>query len=820
MINRLKKRIKDIDLLLVFLLIFTCLAVFLALFIRKIYQDEVQYNTNNDSMYELISLNKTFDNFLLNKREFINLDSITKNTKKFEDIISKLKKNRGDSIFFEDIRQIESLFFKKRILIEKFKSYNALSIYSLSYIIDISKALNKEPKFKNQQINNITFEVFQLYLNINTNTNNIKKDIQALEKIKNRSALLTIFIINVKSIEHKLSKINQIKTAALKIPLLKKLKNMHQKLDILHEKKLDEQITTSMFVFILLFILLIYLFILNKISRKNQFELKSFKYAVENSDDSIVITDTDRHITYVNEAFTKSTGYSFKEAMGKNPNILKSGKLPQKFYDKLNDVLNRGKKWSGDFINIDKKGHIYYEKASITPMFTKGKLTGYLAIKLNISDYLKEQKKTEFLAYHDNLTNLPNRRMMKKIISEKINKEECAALCFLDLDGFKNINDTLGHDIGDLLLRKISKKIQNYFKNGESVFRTGGDEFAILLTTPKNRIQISNITKDILSIINEPIQADKHLLKIGASIGIAEYKKESIVSLLKHADIAMYEAKQNGKNRYKFYTKKLSTKIRKKMEIEKELETALQNGEFYVVYQPKYNLKTKKFKSVEALIRWQNPKLGLVSPAYFIPIAEEMAVINDIGKFVFKTACQDFIELQKISTELQKISINVSAAQLLEKNIAQDFIEITKELGIETQNIGLEITETHIMNNIEENIKILTNMRKSGFYIIIDDFGTGYSSMSYLKKLPITNIKIDKSFIDDICIDSGDLEIVKATIAISKSFNYDIVAEGVETEEQEKLLLSLGVKYAQGYHFSKPKTKEELSKFLLATCRG
>ncbi|MCF6173630.1 MAG: PAS domain S-box protein, partial [Campylobacteraceae bacterium] len=379
---KLKNFTKKIDVLFVFLAIFIVVSISLSLFIKKIYNDEQVYNFHNDSIYELINLNTKFDNFISGRKEFINLDTITKQTKKFGQILRKLKIDDKDREFLKDFNSIDRSFQKKAILIEKFKSYNALSIYSLSYIIDISKSLREDKTLQHKIIEDSISDIFKLYLNLGIETKTLDKNIEILKKEKNASSLLTVLIINLESLESRLKKINNIRAKAHKIPLTNQLTNLHIKFDVLHKRRLSEQADIFKTIFTILALLLLSLLFINKKSRKLQEELKSFKYAVQNSDDTIVITDKDRHITYVNDAFVKNTGYNVKEAMGKNPSILKSGKLPQEFYDELNAILDSGKKWSGDFINKDKNGDIYYEKASITQNFTKGRISGNQANKL------------------------------------------------------------------------------------------------------------------------------------------------------------------------------------------------------------------------------------------------------------------------------------------------------------------------------------------------------------------------------------------------------------------------------------------------------
>jgi len=817
------KKIKKLDFTILILLSTIFFIVYTFAYFMLVQNKKIEYERYNRNLYTLKILNNNFDNFVLNSIAFKNYDDIVKKVKNFEEILNTLKDSFIHKEFQEDFNQemalIEKDFLIKKEIIEKYKSYKAVSLYSFAYAMKLQKELKKTYNEEvYEQINEIFFGLLQNYLNYQIDDIDIHEKIKRLEKtlkILDNSSM-QYFILHAKTLYDGVLSMNLKKEIYINTPLYADIDDYQNMYITKHEElnKIKKKIYNFMFIlsiFLLIILLISYLKFL-----KLKKDLISFKYAVENSDDSIVVTDIHRHITYVNEAFTKVTGYTKEEAFGQNPSILKSGHMSTEFYENMNMILDRGEKWSGEFINKDKDGNVYYENASITPMFLNEKLNGYLAIKLNVTDYVKEKEKVEFLAYHDSLTKLPNRRMMKKVIASKIEKAKIdrlhVELLFLDLDGFKLINDTLGHNVGDFFLQETAKKLKNFLGKENIFFRTGGDEFAILLSYKDGLSQSEMIASNVIKIVNEPIKKDANELTAGVSIGIAKLdtSKDDVISLLKHADIAMYEAKNSGKNKFCNFTEELIEKIEKKMIIKEALKYAFKKDEFYVVYQPKYYLNTKEIRGLEVLIRWKNPELGLVPPDYFIPIAEDMQVINDIGIFVFKQACKDFVEFKKNIDSLVSISVNLSPAQLMNKNLLKEFKKIIKNEDIEPKNIGLEITETHIMQNIEKSSVILRDMRDFGFKIIIDDFGTGYSSMSYLKKLPIHSLKIDKSFIDDICHDENDVKIVQAIISIAKSFDYSIVVEGIETEEQENMLKYLGVYVGQGYYFSKPKRKEEL----------
>ncbi len=429
-------------------------------------------------------------------------------------------------------------------------------------------------------------------------------------------------------------------------------------------------------------------------------------------------------------------------------------------------------------------------------------------------------KKVEYMAYHDSLTKLANRTNIELYLQERIEKfnQETSkiAVLFIDLDRFKNINDTLGHHIGDALLQEVASRIQTILDPTDILARVGGDEFMIISEKRINLFSPDKLSQNILELFIQPLKVQGHTLSVTMSIGVSIAPDDEIdaAALLKFADIAMYEAKESGKNRYRFYKERLSILANDRLEIEQSLIHSLHNGEFFMMYQPKYDIKTQKTIGLEALVRWQNPKLGFVSPDKFIPVTEEMGLIIELGLFIFRQACQDFIEFEKHSPHLKSISINVSAIQFYEENFIEKISKIIEETGISISKIKIEITETHIMKNIEHSMEILQKLKTKGFEISIDDFGTGHSSLSYLKLFPINELKVDKSFIDDIPQDGSSVAIVDTVITLSKHMGYVNVAEGIETKEQNDFLLSLGCEVGQGYYFSKPLKANDLIAFL------
>ena len=792
-----------------------------ALFIYNINQTNEKiknFNFYYNNVVKLKILYNEFNSFVNTKATFINYDSLISKMETTEKLINALNKEEFYKNFSEDLKLsievLDSEWKKKVEDIERFKSVNASIVGSINYILSLSSKVKLDYMSKNPNdiliIDDAISSIFRLFVNDKDgNSLYIKDHISNLEKLalKYNNSDIDFLTKRVNSLLMNLKKLNRIEQDYFSFDLRIVLDSLDKKLDDINQVNISKQKKLSFLLFISsTVLLLIFVYVYIK-SIKTKDELIAFRYAVENSYNAIVLTDKNRLIKYVNEAFEKATGYSKKEAIGQNPRILKSGSLPREFYDNMNEILDRREKWTGEFINKNKDGEIYYENASITPIIIDNDLKGYLAIKLNVSDYIKEKEKVEFLAYHDSLTLLLNRRALQRDIVEVLNdcktNNKKFTILFIDLDGFKFINDGLGHDIGDILLKEIAYRLANTLAQKHNAYRLGGDEFAIIFEY-KHVKEIEESARNIIKKVNEKIFINKHSLHVGCSIGIAKYPVdgEDYSSLMKHSDTAMYKAKQNGKNRYEFYTKDLTNIVSRRFEIEQALAVGLKNHEFYVVYQPKYSLKTKKIYSVEALLRWNSSTLGNVTPEQFVPIAEEIGFIYELGLFVFKRACEDFVSLKE-KLGLEMISINVSVVQLMQDDFMDKIENILNETKVDSNKIGIELTETYLIKNVEGILDILIVMRRLGFKILIDDFGTGYSSLKYLQQLPIDILKIDKSFVKNLTKNNND--IVKAIVAISKSFGFITIAEGVETKEQEELLIELDVDIAQGYLYSKPK---------------
>jgi diguanylate cyclase (GGDEF)-like protein/PAS domain S-box-containing protein len=439
---------------------------------------------------------------------------------------------------------------------------------------------------------------------------------------------------------------------------------------------------------------------------------------------------------------------------------------------------------------------------------------------------ITERKKTEarlaYLAHYDHLTNLPNRTLYEILLNKAITRAKrsgkLCALLYLDLDYFKNVNDTLGHDIGDLLLKEAANRIHKCLRECDTVARLGGDEFTVILDEIVEIAHAAKVGKMILDILNPPFILKGYEIFTSASIGIAIYPTNGhdSTTLTKHADMALYTAKEKGRRNYQFFNAELNSQNLSRIALENNLHNALRLNELQVYYQPQIDIKSGQIIGIEALLRWQNPTLGFVAPDTFIPIAEKIGLIGPISEWVIKTACQQFKQWQQagLVNHLTKISLNLSSSQLKQENLATIITQILQQTGTAPENIELELTETAIMHDQKSSITILQELNKLGVCIAIDDFGTGYSSLSYLKCLPVHTLKIDKNFVRDLTTDNNDAMIIKAIIALGHGLELKVLAEGVETAAQYNYLQANNCDQIQGYYISVPLSAEGMTVFL------
>jgi diguanylate cyclase (GGDEF)-like protein/PAS domain S-box-containing protein len=544
------------------------------------------------------------------------------------------------------------------------------------------------------------------------------------------------------------------------------------------------------------------------------------------SPEGMMLTDANRIILRVNLAFTNITGYTAEESVGNTPSLLSSGHHNAAFYAAMWESVRNMGVWQGEIWNRRKTGEIYPEHLTITTVKdANGVVSNYVATFTDIAHIKDDKEAILHLALYDPLTNLPNRRLLLDRLNHTLVSGARlglgCALLFLDLDNFKNINDTLGHATGDLLLKQVAERLTACVREGDTVSRLGGDEFVVLLQDMSKQsidpaAQAEIIANKILTLLSQPYQFVTHTYKITTSIGIAISNENEISSedLLRNADIAMYQAKKSGRNNVCFFDPQMQIAINKRADLEQELHKAIEQQQFQLYYQIQVD-NTGHILGAEALIRWLHPERGMILPSYFIPLAEELGLILPIGEWVLDTACAQLREWERnaLTRELT-ISINVSAKQFHQVDFVAQVKAAVQRHSIKPSLLKLELTESMLVDKIEDIMSFMNELKDIDIRFELDDFGTGYSSLQYLKKLPLHQLKIDQSFVRDIAANSQDISIVCTIIAMAKSLSLDVIAEGVETECQKQLLINSGCMNFQGYLFGKPVPIDEFETLL------
>lgn len=531
--------------------------------------------------------------------------------------------------------------------------------------------------------------------------------------------------------------------------------------------------------------------------------------------EGMIVLDARGLILRVNEAFTNITGYAAEELMGKNPCMLHTEQQDYAFYTALFNNLDKQGSWSGEIWSKRKNGDTYPALIAITAVKDQfGEITNYVASCSDITLRKQAANEIEHLAYYDHLTNLPNRRFLmdrlKKDLISISRNGRMGALLFLDMDNFKILNDTQGHNIGDLLLQQIAARLTASVREGDTVARLGGDEFVVVLEDLSDQAyvaaaQADAIARKILLALDQTYLLDKHEHHNTASIGVTLINgtRLQLEDLLKQADIAMYQAKQAGRNTVRFFDHKMQENISARVKLESELGQALTNNEFVLYYQ--IQIHNNQAKGAEALIRWQPAHHQLVLPGEFIAIAEESGLILPIGYWVLDTACAQLNAWQnsKLTCDLV-LAVNVSARQFHQPDFVSQVVDVMQRHQVKSHRLKLELTESILLQDIENTIEAMIALKNIGVILALDDFGTGYSSLQYLKRLPLDQLKIDQSFVRDIAVDRRDQSVVRTIISMADSLELEVIAEGVETEEQRDYLLSKGCSYFQGYLLGRP----------------
>jgi len=546
-------------------------------------------------------------------------------------------------------------------------------------------------------------------------------------------------------------------------------------------------------------------------TKKAHAKMHKLSSALEQTADSVLITKPDGIIEYVNAAFEKITGYNYADISGKTPKILKSGRHDKEFYQNMWRTLTEGKVYRDVLINRKKSGDLYYEEKTITPLKNdNGEITYFISTGKDITDRIQAQERLNFLAHHDALTELPNRSLFLDRLDHAINRSIRAssrlATLFVDLDRFKSINDSLGHAAGDQLLCMTAQKIKQCLRSSDTVSRLGGDEFAILLEDVDNTDGVAQITQTILDALEEPVNIDGRNLIVTSSIGISMFPDDGVDTslLMKHADIAMYRAKEQGRNHFQFYSEDMGRRVFEHLIVENNLRHALDRNQYLLYYQPQIEIATRRIVGVESVVRWRHPDLGLVSPIDFVPVLEDTGLIVPVGKWILETAC---LFAKRIHREINPeivMAVNISPKQFCDAELPNYVSSILEQHGVAPQFLEIELTESVLIENNSTIMKNFDMLSKLGVRLALDDFGTGYSSLSYLKRFPIQTLKIDRSFISDVTTNEGDAAIVLAILAISERLKLKVVAEGIETASQAEFLVNNGCGIVQGYFFSPP----------------
>lgn len=542
--------------------------------------------------------------------------------------------------------------------------------------------------------------------------------------------------------------------------------------------------------------------------------------------EGMMITDANKVILRVNRAFVEASGYGAEEVIGKTPQLFRSDCHGAAFYVELWKEVERKGYWRGEMVTRRKNGELYPVWYTMTAVRGKsGAITNYVTTSTDITRQKRAEKEIGELVFYDPLTKLGNRRLLMDRLQQALatvrRNGHRGALFFIDLDNFKTLNDTAGHEVGDMLLQQVAERLGTCIRDGDTVARLGGDEFVVILASLDERltkaIQFAKQVGDrILNTLNTPYELAAQTHRSSPSIGVVMFGQEtdSLQELLRHADLAMYQAKAGGRNGLRFFDPAMQTAIKSRMDLEDAMRAALEHREFVLHYQPQVSSQGH-LVGAEALVRWDHPQRGLLSPAEFIAVAEESSLIVPLGLQVLEMACEQLVRWAKNKNLCDFVlSVNVSARQFHQSDFVTQVLEILKDTGANPKRLKLELTETLLLDNVEKTINKMTELRSHGVGFALDDFGIGYSSLSYLKRLPLDQLKIDQSFVRTVLVDANDAAIAKMIIGLGQTMGLSVIAEGVESAQQRDFLLSCGCHAYQGYFFGRPMGGEAFEVFL------
>ncbi len=562
--------------------------------------------------------------------------------------------------------------------------------------------------------------------------------------------------------------------------------------------------------------------------RKTEERLRQLAQVFENTEDGVMIVDRDLSIRAVNGAFSRITGYAGVEALGEaGGRLLVPRRHARSFYARLGEHLDKVGRWRGEVCGRSKDGTTFPALLTVSAVRDgQGDVVNYIAVFSDITMLKQSEARLHHLAHHDALTGLPNRNLFVDRLGQALARAErgrwIVALLFLDLDRFKYVNDTLGHLAGDHLLCDVAKRLKVSVRESDTVARLGGDEFTVILEGLGRADEAAEVADKVLASLRQPITLNDREILIGGSIGISLYPRDGpdVKTLIQHADAAMYDAKEGGKNTHRFYHAGLTTRSAERLDLEARLWRALERDEFELHYQPKVGLPGGELTGSEALIRWRHPEWGLVRPDRFIPIAEETGLIGPIGEWALRHACRQQVRWRDQGLPGLPVAVNISGRQILVGGLADTVARILAETGCPTQSLELEVTEGFLIEDPERGGAVLQALKALGIRLTIDDFGTGYSSLAYLQRLPLDVVKIDRSFIRHLPEDREGAAIVQAVVALAHSLDLKVIAEGVESEAQSSFLNQQDCDEAQGYLFSPPRPAGEFEALVAGWRRG
>ncbi|PWB30666.1 GGDEF domain-containing protein [Pseudomonas sp. SDI] len=574
---------------------------------------------------------------------------------------------------------------------------------------------------------------------------------------------------------------------------------------------------SALLIFVSRFRLLKFIGVGARLRREDRERLRMAAAVFDSTQEGVLVSDRDGIIVHVNRAFMQITGYQKDEVLGQRPSKFKSGRHDLAFYQQMFAILAEKDEWSGEIWNRRKSGEVYPQWQTICAIRDdSGELTHYVAVFSDISAIKHTERELAYLVHHDPLTDLPNRllfndRAEQALTAAQANKRGCALL-LMDLDHFQSINDSLGHNTGDQLLKAVGERLEGLVGSGVTLARLGGDEFAVLAENCSQVGQAAALAQNIIDGLKEPFQLDCHRLFTSVSIGISLFPSDALSAeqLLRNADSALFKAKQNGRAGYALYTEELTAHAQQRVETAGELRRALQQEELRVYYQPVHDLLSGKMIGVETLVRWQHPQRGLVPPGEFIPVAERTGLIADIDTWVMRQACQQMVEWQTQGKRLDFVAVNVSSRLFAHRDLYPQVAQVLHDTGLDPACLEVEVTESAVMEDPEIALEQLHRLRELGIRLAIDDFGTGYSSLLRLKRLPVQKLKIDQGFVAGLPGDEDDVAIVRVIIALARSMGMQIHAEGIEQAEQARFLLEQQCDMGQGYWYGRPVPAQQL----------